>query len=86
MKQKGSDFEDSMFPFAMRRWIPWLDRFSLQELEHGGVTTKRILASTGLVAFTFGLMRLIPSLGAAVFVIPIWAAAFGCMLGGYRGA
>ncbi|MEM8734108.1 MAG: hypothetical protein AAGG44_07795 [Planctomycetota bacterium] len=51
-----------------------------------GITLKRIFASTSLVAITFGLMRAIPSVAAAAIVLPLWCAAAGCLIDGYRGA
>ena len=39
-----------------------------------------------MIAITFGVMRLIPNVGAAAIVIPTWCSAAGCLLGGYRGA
>ena len=87
MKQSGpDDSQDAAFFFSIRRWIPGLERFSIREMEDGGLTTLRMLASTAIIACTLGLMRLIPSLGAAALIIPMWAAAIGCLLGGYHGA
>ncbi|MEC8557333.1 MAG: hypothetical protein VXZ82_20215 [Planctomycetota bacterium] len=50
------------------------------------ITTKRILASTTLLAISLGVMKILTSFFAAVFVFPLWGAAIGCLIAGSAGA
>lgn len=50
------------------------------------ITTKRILASTTLLAISLGVMKILTSSFAAVFVFPLWFAAIGCLIAGSAGA
>ena len=50
------------------------------------ITTKRILASTTLLAVSLGVMKVVTSFFAAAFVFPLWAAAIGCLIAGSAGA
>ena len=50
------------------------------------ITTKRILASTTLLAISLGMMKILTSSFAAVFVFPLWGTAIGCLIAGSAGA
>ncbi|MFK7735057.1 MAG: hypothetical protein AB8B50_03450 [Pirellulaceae bacterium] len=51
-----------------------------------GFSVKRMMAATTLFAVTLVIMRVLANVGAAAIVLPLWCAAVGCMLDGFRGA
>lgn len=51
-----------------------------------GLSVGRSLIATALFASTLALMKAVPNAAIAGIVIPIWLAAAGCLVDGYRGA
>ena len=51
-----------------------------------GLNLRRMFAATTMLAVSLGLMRLIPNMGIAALVIPLWCASAGILVDGRRGA
>ncbi len=51
-----------------------------------GVSVGRTLAATTLLAVSLGVMQLVTNTAAGAAVIPLWFAAIGAFVDGYRGA
>jgi hypothetical protein len=51
-----------------------------------GITIVRVLCATTAFAISLGLMRLVPNMGMAGIVIPLWCMSLGSLVDGYRGA